>query len=376
VDLPLSGEAATLGRPVMQGIQMAVDDLTAAGTPAGGKLRIVALDDAADRVRAAANARAIVDDATAIAMVGPWGSAETFPVIPVTNDARLLQCGPSSTHPGLTKPRYGALDLRSAHPDIVTFVRIAPSDDIQSVALAAFAYDDLAAHRALVVDDTGDGRAIADAFEAGFTELGGTTVRRALNPDAAPRSVLAPFADELDAPRVVFFGGDPTRGAALRVAMAEAGRLSTPFLSWDALLYPSPGDPSYLQLVGAAAAAGSYVAHASLPDQKFSWADAYRHRFGSQPDEYAAAGYACVEIVAEALDAALAAGSGADVRESVRAYVIDPSHRYETVLGTVAFDQNGDAIRQFVTFYRVDPSGAGGAGEWVIAKKQDFGPAP
>lgn len=51
-------------------------------------------------------------------------------------------------------------------------------------------------------------------------------------------------------------------------------------------------------------------------------------------------------------------------------------HRYETVLGTVGFDTNGDSLRQFVTFYRVDPSAGGGSGDWVVLKKQDFGPAP
>jgi hypothetical protein len=31
---------------------------------------------------------------------------------------------------------------------------------------------------------------------------------------------------------------------------------------------------------------------------------------------------------------------------------------------------------KFVNFYRVDPSAAGGSGDWVFFKKQDFGPAP
>ncbi len=43
-------------------------------------------------------------------------------------------------------------------------------------------------------------------------------------------------------------------------------------------------------------------------------------------------------------------------------------------MGAVGFDANGDALQQFVTFYRVQSSGA--SGDWVIFKKQDFGPAP
>ena len=58
----------------------------------------------------------------------------------------------------------------------------------------------------------------------------------------------------------------------------------------------------------------------------------------------------------------------------MRAYAI--AHRFDTVIGDVRFDANGDLIHQFVTFYRVDPSAVGGKGDWVIAKQQDFGPAP
>ena len=44
------------------------------------------------------------------------------------------------------------------------------------------------------------------------------------------------------------------------------------------------------------------------------------------------------------------------------------------VLGTAGFDANGDATQQFVSFLRVDPAAAGGAGDWVLVKHQDFGP--
>lgn len=66
----------------------------------------------------------------------------------------------------------------------------------------------------------------------------------------------------------------------------------------------------------------------------------------------------------------------AELRESLRAYAVDPAHRYETVLGTLGFDVNGDSTQQFVSFYRVDPEAEGGAGDWVLVKQQDFGPAP
>ena len=258
-------------------------------------------------------------------------------------------------------------------------VRLAPADDIQAIALASFAYHDLAARYALVIDDAGAGRAIADPFEEDFTQLGGRTLRRALNPGDDPGTVLVSLAEPFNPPDLIFFGGLTDTGAVdVRLAMADAGRSLTPLLSWDPLVDGDGGEPgSYIQQVGGAAAVGSYAAHASLPDHKASFVDAYRQRFGAEPDEYAAAGYACVEVIAAALRGVAAVGPTADeLRELVRVYAADPARRYETVLGTVGFDANGDALQQFVTFYRVEASAGAGAGDWVIFKKQDFGPAP
>lgn len=288
----------------------------------------------------------------------------------------MFECSPANTLPELTKPRYGALDLRSAYPERINYVRLAPADDIQAPALASFAFHDLEASDALVIDNTDIGRDIADGFQEAFSELGGRATRRALNPGADPLTVLA--ADGGQTPGVVFFGGfTDTGGAQLRLAMEEAGLGSVPFLSWDGLLDGTGAeDGSFIEQVGAAAT-GSYIAHASLGPHKASFAEAYRAEYGEEPDEYTAAAYACVEVIVASLRAIAEAGPTAGaLREALRAYAVDPSHRYETVLGTVGFDANGDSIQQFVTFYRGDPTAADGAGDWVIHRQQDFGPAP
>jgi branched-chain amino acid transport system substrate-binding protein len=358
---------------------MAVDDVNAVGGTDGSTLAAVVKDDASSADQATANARSFVEDPALVAVIGPWGSAETFGFIPVTNQAGLLECSPASTHPGLTKPREGALDLRAAHPDAINFLRLPPADDIQAVALASFAYRDLRVRHVLVIDDADAGRIIADPFALAFQALGGRTTRRALNAGADPMIVLSPLNEPLNPPRLVFFGGQPDTGAvALRRAMGAAGHAETPFLSWDTILDGDGRDPfSFIGQVGVGAVVGSYAAHASLPDQKASFAAAYRERFGFEADEYSAAGYACVEIIAAALRAIASQGPSVEqVRGLLRAAAVDPTRRWETVLGTVGFDGNGDALQQFVTFYRVEASAANGAGDWVIFKKQDFGPAP
>ncbi len=200
VDVPLTGKAASGGAPIANGVTLAVDEANTAGGIDGAQLSVDEMDDgssgqvAQDPVRGAANVTAMVADPRVVAMVGPRSSGVAASEIPITNRAGLLECSPANTTPGLTKPRDGALDLRSAFPTRINYIRTAPSDDIQGPALAAFVYTDLGAKSTLVIDDADKGRQIADDFSAAYTKLGGTVVRKALNKGADPASVLDPLS--------------------------------------------------------------------------------------------------------------------------------------------------------------------------------------
>jgi branched-chain amino acid transport system substrate-binding protein len=384
LDMPLSGGAAFRGEPVRDAVKLAIEDANAAGGISGQPIELDVHDDAGDGpngqdpARGAENTRAMVQDPKVVAMIGPWGSAVAASEIPITNEAGLLQCSPANSNPELTKPEFGALALRSSAPSRINYVRLAPSDDIQGPALASYAFNDLKATSALVIDDTDFGKQIAEAFAESYVGLGGQVVQRSLGPGADPDTVLEPLGGA-DPPDVVFFGGFTDTGAPeLRTAMVAAGHGQIPFLSWDGILDGSGEDSgSYIQRAGTAAV-GSFMSHASLGPPKAAFQSRYRNAYGGRdPDEYSAAGFACAQVILESLRAVAATGPSADgLREAVRAYAIDPGRRYETVLGTVGFDANGDSIQQFVTFYRVEASAAGGKGDWVVAKQQDFGPAP
>ncbi len=157
--------------------------------------------------------------------------------------------------------------------------------------------------------------------------------------------------------------------------MREAGHESTPFVSSDGLLDGSGAAAgSYLHRAGKAAA-GTYVTRASIAPPRADFVDAYRSAFGEEPTDYAAAAYACVQVILASLEAIAADGPDAGgLREALRAHAVDPDHRFETVIGTLGFDANGDSTQQVVSLYRVDPEAADGASDWVLLKQQDFGP--
>jgi branched-chain amino acid transport system substrate-binding protein len=366
-------------------VQMAIDDANRAGGIGGAQLELIAKDHGNDYspdepAIALRQTQELVDDPRTIAIVGPFASYVARSMIPASNAAGLLICSPAVTQPNLTKPSLGAAELRSAHPDRSAFVRIAPSDDIQSRALARYAIRDLAAKTALVIDDADAGiTVVADDFEREFTRLGGQVERRTLAFDAGavPQDSLTPWSVRGSPPGVVFWVGyTRSGGAPLRVAMMQLGHKETPLISWDGLWDGDGSDPDSFIGASGTAAIGTIVTHASLPLPKADFVERYRQAFGQEPHEYAGASYACTETVLQALRAIASTGTSADqLREAVRAYVTDTQHHFDTVLGSVAFDKNGDAVQQFVTFYRVEVSAAGGKGDWVIFKQQDFGPA-
>ena len=267
-----------------------------------------------------------------LAFVAPRPSSHSAAQIPITNAAGLLECAAANTSPSLTKPRYGAGDLRSAAPSRISYIRLAPSDDIQGPAAATFAYNDLAARNALVIDDTSDpGRVVADSFQAAFDAAGGKFTRRALNPDptaADIASVLSPLASPADAPiDVVYFGGlGDTGGPQLRQAMAAMGYGQVPLVSWDGLLDGSGSDEgSYINVAGAAAA-GSYATEPTNAPESATFDQHYRAAYGEDPDPYSGAAYACTQVFLASLSAVAQSGPTADgLREALRAYATDPT---------------------------------------------------
>ena len=381
VHVPASGAGAPFGIPIRNAVQLAVDQANEAGRLAGVELVAKAYDTGPsdrgeDPARAAAAARKMAPDPRTIAAVGPFTSPAAGETIPITNRAGLLECSPSTSYGGLTRPDSGALKRRSAHPERINYVRLSPYDDVQSRALASFAAHELDAESALVVTERPDWEGDANAFAVAFTRLGGQVVRSKLGGRKGVTAALERLRGDKP-PEVVVYAGDSPAGADLRRAMRASGLGETPLVSWDGLLTGSGSvRGSYLQRAGRAAD-GTYVGLTAIPPPRADFADAYRAAFGEEPSDYAAAAYACAQVIIASLEAAAENGPDAEgLREAIRAHAVDPSQRYETAIGTVGFDANGDSIKQMVSFFRVDPEAADGAGDWVLIKQQDFGTQP
>lgn len=389
VTLPLSGGAAADGQPTLKGVKLAVDQANEKGGVAGYKLDLQPLDHSVNgkynEQQGAQDMQTFVADAAVIGVVGPYNSAVAKVQIPISNAAGLLQCSPANTNEGLTKPEFGALDLRKTNPEKINYVRVATTDDIQGPAMAVYAFNNLKLKNILVVDDvTTFGKGVADNFDKKFKELGGTVVDHVgADKDTTDFNGIITAAKPKN-PDGLYYGGVVTSGAGLLLKQLRQQGLTIPFLGPDGIVNGA-GDAqgSLIKIAGADAAANSYGTIAAIGDfpAKKDFDAQYTEHFKADqdyktPGSYSGPGYACATVILKSLEEFLKTNANADqkaIREGVRAYASDPSHSFDTVLGKTSFDKNGDNTQKFISFYVTDKAAKGGVGDWVFKEQQDFG---
>src|SRR6188508_1461598 len=182
VDLPLSGNEVANGGPTKNGVLLAVQQWNDEdhGYTVNTNVQDDALNGVHDPQTGANNVTTLTADETVVGMVGPFNSNVARAEIPITNEFGLAQCSPSNTAIDLTKE--GSEQYVPANPDVRNYFRVATPDDIQGPAGAQYAYNDLGARTALVIDDTqAFGVGVANSFTTEFENLGGTTLPRVSN---------------------------------------------------------------------------------------------------------------------------------------------------------------------------------------------------
>jgi branched-chain amino acid transport system substrate-binding protein len=321
----------------------------------------------------AQNAQQLVSDESVVGMVGPYNSNVGAAEIPVTSAAGLLQCSPANTNPSLTKPDASGKLLRGDNK--VSYVRTAATDDFQGPALAVYLHDTLGKNSVFIVDDTETyGKGLADEFEKKFKELGGTVTGRqgVPNSDGSADYTSVLTAAKGQNPEAVMYGGVTTTGGAkLRNQMADVGMGDLPYIGGDGIVDGgAKTDGSFMNLAGenAANSFGSVAAIHDIPDPE-GFAKKYKDEYNEDPGAYSAPAYACTQIILKAI--AESAGSASDMkalREAVRAYVTDSANTFDTVLGPIKFDENGDTSQKIISMYKADTS----AGDWVFDKQIDL----
>ena len=379
IELPLQGSELAASQPIINGIRLAAKQ---AGNAAGGYAIEIpdsavyddALNGAHDAQTGASNMTKIVGEPDVIAVIGPLNSSVAQAQIPISNEGGLLQCSPANTNPDLTKGAPAA-QLRTKPNN---YIRVVTTDDVQGPAAAQYIFDVLGKKSVYVIDDTETfGKGVADAFEAEFKTRGGSVVKH----DAAPKTTqdyvsIMTAAKALN-PESIYFGGvTATGGARILLAAAQVGLGDIPYVGPDGINDGSGETKDSFLNLAAAAAKSSYSTLAGIGDfpGRAQFEADYKAEYNIDATGYAGTGFACAQVVIDALNRA-GATSPADMtalKEAVRVAGTDTAVTYKTIVGDITFDENGDTSQKIVSIYSVDPAGANGKGNWKFETQVDY----
>jgi branched-chain amino acid transport system substrate-binding protein len=275
--------------------------------------------------------------------------------IPLTNDAGLAQISASTTNDGLTVGE-DAKKLRIAHPDVNTFFRVCTRDSKQGAALAKFAQT-LHFKKVFIIDDNETyGKGLADVFDASLKQAGGTVLgHEHITPNQQDFKALLTKVKSTS-PDAVFFGGVVSTGAGLvRRQMADVGLGAVPYMGGDGL-----SGPEFITVAGPMAENVYYSVAApdadKLPSAK-AFVAAYTARFKAPVGAYSANAYSAALIEIAAMEKAIKDDGGkvptrAEVLKNVAA-----THDFDTPIGKIGFDANGDTTAPILTLKKIGPSG-------------------
>jgi len=117
---PLAGAYAIYGKPILDGAEIAVDELNRAGGVVAGpykgsKLEIVAFDDQLDPKQAADAAQKVVDDQSIWAFTGLAGSDGALAAKPILNRAGVPLISSYASSPAITREAKRTFILASPH---------------------------------------------------------------------------------------------------------------------------------------------------------------------------------------------------------------------------------------------------------------------
>ncbi len=320
---PETGPAAGLGKPIIQGAQLAVDQYNA---DAECEVEFVKFDSQGSPDEAPSLATEVAGDEKIIGVVGPAFSGESAAAGPIFAEGGVPTVSPSATNPTLSENGWD------------TFHRALGNDATQGPAAAKYIQDTIKSESTFVIDDASEyGAGLAGIVKdtLGDTVVGNDTIQVGdTDFSATVTKVTDSKAD------TVFFGGYYAE-ATILVGQLRKGGFDGTFVVADGVK-----DPAYLD--AKAAAEGTIITCPCIPDTDPAVADfasQYEEEFGEAPGTYAAEAYDAASIFLAGI------GEGIDTREDMLAFVNEYDEK--GITKQLKFDESGEPADVHVYAYTV-----------------------
>jgi branched-chain amino acid transport system substrate-binding protein len=328
----LTGSEATFGLSTKNGIQMALDEVNAAGgvTIEGKakKLAVRVYDDQGKPEEAANAVTRLISQDKVVAILGEVASSNSLAMAPKAQAAKVPMVSPSSTNPKVTE--VGDFIFR------VCFI-----DPFQGTVMAKFVTENLKLKGVAILKDNKSDYSLGltQFFTETFTKLGGTIVG-----EEAYSKGDTDFRGQLTAlkgkkPEAIYVPGYYTDVGVIARQARELG-LNVPLLGGDGW------ESEKLFELGGSAIDGSYFSNHYSTDNPSpavqNFIKGYEAKFGGKPDSLAALGYDAAMVVVEALKRA-GSTDGQKLRDEIA-----KTKDHAGIAGTISLDDKRNAVKPAV----------------------------
>ena len=328
INYELSGAVATYGDASVKGIEMAFDEINAAGGINGKQVETIKYDTKSEPAEATTLATKLMTQDKVVTVIGPATSGSFKATIPVANQNKIPVVSGSAT----------AEDVTVSNGKVQEYAfRTCFSDSFQGTAMASFAAENLGASSAVIIKDNSNdySKGLADAFTTEFENQGGTIVTSEayVAGDTDFQAILTRIKSQsFDA---IYLPGYYNE-VGLIIKQARDLGITAPILGGDG--YESP---TLLQLAGASALNNVYYTnhYSSLDTDNAKVGEFianFKAKYNEDPSAFSALGYDTAYFVADAI------GRASDLTGEAVKDAMASTTDFSGVTGTFSIDANHD----------------------------------
>jgi branched-chain amino acid transport system substrate-binding protein len=336
---PLSGPVPTFGVSTRDGALLAINEWNAKGGVLGMKITPIVEDSQCTPDPAVNAANKVINQDKVHYIIGEVCSKASIPISEIANAAKVIQVSPTSTNTAVTVDKSGAT---KAYIFRACFI-----DPFQGKVGATFATSNLKAKKAFIMFDQSNDyvKGLAEAFEATFTQLGGTIVGKESYDGAKDTDFSAILTKVKGAKPDIVYLPDYYNVVNLATKQAKAKGITAPFMGGDGW------DSSDLDVK--AADGGYYTNHYDASDprpevQDFlkAYGAAYKDDKNNAkvPDALAALAYDATNLLLTGIK-----NAGGDNSDKVKAALEGIS--FNAVSGKITYDAQHNPIKGAVIIH-------------------------
>ncbi len=326
---PMTGAMAAGGEQTWEGIELAKEQKSEV---LGKPVEVVLVDNKSDKVEAATAMARLIEAEKVVGVVGTYGSSLSMAGGEVSEKAGIPVIGCSPTNPLVTKGKEW-------------YFRVCFIDPFQGAVMAKYAYEDLGAKTAAIIQDVAQDYSVGLSFffREKFVELTGdpTSVVAFTSYQTGDQDFTAQLTYAIGQnPDVIFSSGYYGEAALLAKQARELGYEGALLGgdAWDA--------PELIEIAGDAAEGLIFSTHyhpeGAVTPASEEFVKIYREAYDREPNAFAALGWDAYMLMLDAIERA-----GSVDPEAMREAIAE-TEKFEGVTGWITINEDHDATKSAV----------------------------